>query len=270
MSSGSGPRPASLSSVGASSTESCRFAGASTLPSSHHYVMKYLKLFDLKLLPWLQPELASLGFVYHMKGRRIQPGDNASGAFQLTIDPRDLSADIRLIGDGFRSVDTRAGSLTLKLPFGLYQMRIQIGRQVVEKVILLDGDWPKPVKVLAADQLPALPEITSAAPLPFTRASHEYQQDAARQSLTRVDVTAGAGAELMVMARVFSESGNADPAARPWDGVAVLDASGTLIADLATTGQHTSGGDPAGACTVALSPGAYVNRTAASPNPTVP
>jgi hypothetical protein len=203
------------------------------------------------------------GFTVTKSGRitldeKGDPPVEASGTFQLTIDPGDLSADIRLIGDGFRSVDTGAGSLTLKLPFGLYQMRIQIGRQVVEKVILLDSDWPKPVKVLAADQLPALPEITSAAPLPFTRASHEYQQDAARQSLTRVDVTAGAGAELMVMARAFSESGNADPAARPWDGVAVLDASGKLVADLATTGQHASGGDPAGVCAVALSPGAYV------------
>src|ERR1043166_6854936 len=194
------------------------------------------------------------------------PPVEANGTFQLTIRPEDPTAEIRLIGDGFRSVDTGSGSLVVKLPFGLYQCSIRIGRQIVEKVILLDSDWPKPMAALAANELPALPEITSAAPLPATRATHEYQQEAARQGLARVDVNAGAGAELMVMARAFSESGSADPNARPWEGVAVLDASGNVVADLGTKGQHTTGGDPVGVCSFVLSPGAYILRYALGPS----
>ena len=64
--------------------------GANTLPSSHRYVMKYLKQFDLKLIPWLQPELASLGFIFHMRGVRIRPGDGQGLPYSLSQVEKDM------------------------------------------------------------------------------------------------------------------------------------------------------------------------------------
>ncbi|HEY2401817.1 MAG TPA: hypothetical protein VGI23_15805, partial [Steroidobacteraceae bacterium] len=183
---------------------------------------------------------------------------NRAQTFQLAINPEDSTAAIRIVGEGFRSVDAGAGQLTSRLPSGLYEMRIQIGRQLVQKVVLLDADWPKPVSAMAAaEAVPALPMITSAAPLPDTRATHEYQRDAALAGTQRVDVNLGTGAQLMIMARGFSDSGQADPNARPWDGVVLLDPSGTVVADLGAVGQRESGRDPFVVCTFSLPPATY-------------
>src|SRR5262249_16895668 len=67
------------------------------------------------------------------------------------------------------------------LPFGLYTVKLKIGRQIVERVILLDASGSLPI--LQSDQVPqpralSLPEITSAAPLPQTATTHEYQRQA--------------------------------------------------------------------------------------------
>jgi hypothetical protein len=191
--------------------------------------------------------------------------------YRLTVEPGDATANIRVVDEGFGLVETSSGSMYKELPAGMYQIRIRIGRQISEKVILLDGDWPKPPVQPAmldappvgltptAEMLPALPMITSAAPLPATRATHEYQQWAARSAIDRIDVTAGSGAELMVMARAYT--GDVPQAAiMPWDSVAVLRADGSVVADLTTDGQRDTRGDPVGVCTFSLSPGAYLLR----------
>lgn len=186
-----------------------------------------------------------------------------AGSFALTVDPSDATAEIRVVGGDFRILESGTGRLTAHLPTGLYQFRIRIGRQVVEKVILLDSDWPRP-EATPAQALPVLPTITSAAPLPDTRATHEYQQAAARDAVQRIDVPAGNGAQLMVMARAYSPEAIAGAGTHPWDGVKILDAAGHLVADMTTTGEHraNAGEDPVGVCSLALDPGAYVLRYA--------
>ena len=192
---------------------------------------------------------------------RGEPVRQSGGKFTLQIDPGDPSADITVTQGKFDVL--MGGKAQLVCPllnFGLYQFRITIGRQIVEKIILLDRDWPPPVVAPgavapASDVLPPLPQITSAAPLPGTRATHEYQQ-AAASSLTN-DVQAGTGAELMVMARGFSSGGQPSPGRMPWQDVAVLDASGEVVADLDTQGRHDIHDDPTGVCTISLAPGAY-------------
>jgi Caspase domain len=195
---------------------------------------------------------------------RGEPVKQPGGKFTLQIDPADASADITVIQGRFNVLMGGKAQLVCPLlDFGLYQFRITIGRQIVEKIILLDRDWPPsgaaPGAVApASDVLPPLPQITSAAPLPGTRATHEYQQEAARSSTN--DVQAGAGAELMVMARWFSSGGQAPPGRMPWQDVVVLDASGKVVADLDTQGRHDPNGDPTGVCTLSLGPGAYELR----------
>jgi hypothetical protein len=196
--------------------------------------------------------------------------------YRLTVEPGDATANIRVVGKNFRLVETSSGSMHKDLPTGMYQIRIRIGRQISEKVILLDGDWPKPpaqpamleglsvAPAPAAEMLPALPMITCAAPLPDTRATHEYQEAAARSAMDRVDVPAGSGAELMVMARAYTGEVPRAATVMPWDSVAVLRTDGSVVAKLTAAGQRDTGLDPVGVCTFSLSPGAACHRARTS------
>lgn len=164
------------------------------------------------------------------------------------------------MGSNFQNIDSGAGALEARLPFGLYAIRIRTGRQFVEKVLLLDADWPTDVAAFGVpgQSLPVLPTITSAAPLPETAATHETQRAAVTQGMRRVDVHAGTGARLIVMARMYTPEGTGN--ARPWTGVAVLDANGRVVADLEKDGVRDTGPDPFAVCSIDLSPGAYVLR----------
>lgn len=195
------------------------------------------------------------------------PPKEVTGDFQITVDPNDPTAEIRITGEDFAIERSAVGRLQTKLPAGPYQVLIRIGRQLVDKVILLDSDWPQPqhqpapaTRPATAEMLPELPIITSAAPLPQTRATHEYLQEQAEQARTRVDVTRGDGAQLMVMARSLQTQWPIQT--MPWDGVQVLVANGVVIADLSTTGQHSSppGLEASSNCSFKLDPGNYILR----------
>jgi monoamine oxidase len=82
--------------------------GASSLPSSHHFVMKYVKEFGLTLVPWLQPELASLGFIFYMRGRRIRPGDGTKIPYQLLPEERQMGT-LKMVEKYFNSVVPEIG-----------------------------------------------------------------------------------------------------------------------------------------------------------------
>jgi len=193
------------------------------------------------------------------KGDPVVP---SAGGFTVRVAPDDPSADIRLCDNLFDVV--MGGTAELESPplsFGLYQIRRTTGRQITEKVILLDGNWPPPGPPAAAvaAALPPAPPITSAAPLPGTRATHEYQEAAA--SVASFDISIGDGAELMVMARWYSTGTQTSaPKQAPWQGVSVVDASGTVVADLETQGRHGPGSDPVAACSIRLRPGTYELR----------
>ena len=227
----------------------------------------------LKLKPGLYLAEAAAGGLRHgfsvarscevMVSETGDPPAETTGLFHLEVNPNDITASIQLVGDGFRCADWGSSVLQSRLPFGLYQMRIYIGRQIVEKAILLDADWPKADSAAmqpAADMLPSLPKLTLAAPLPDTRATSALLQQTASATPEQPDVTAGAGAELMVMARGFSNSGGINRDARPWEGVAVCDASGKAVAELDVAGRHINEDGPLTVCTFSLAPGFYALR----------
>jgi hypothetical protein len=188
------------------------------------------------------------------QGDPIRP---SNGKFTLQVDPGDPSADITVTQSRFNVVmGGKAQLVCPPLDFGLYQFRVVIGRQIVEKVILLDRDWPPP-GVAPGAMVPPLPQITSAAPLPGTRATHEYQQEAARQatvSTSTNEVRVDSGAELMVMSRL---NGQAPTGRMPWQGVAILNDQGEVAVNLETQGRHDVQGDPTAVFAVSLPPGAY-------------
>lgn len=228
----------------------------------------------LKLKPGLYLAEAAAGHLRHgfsvtrpcelMVSETGNAPAEATGLFLLSVNyPEHATATIQLVGDGFRSVNWGISTLQSRLPFGLYQMRICSGRQIVEKVILLDADWPKADAAATgstADMLPPLPKLTLAAPLPDTRATNALLQKTASAAQDQPDVTAGAGAELRVMARGISESGDMNRDARPWEGVTVVDASGKPVAELDAAGRHVNADRPLVVCTFSLAPGFYALR----------
>jgi hypothetical protein len=190
----------------------------------------------------------------HAEGPPVEPVD---GLIALDVDPKDPTAVIRICTNAFQSVDGRAGSLTSKLPCGVYQIRIRIGRQFVEDVLLLDRPWPASPE--ESSRLPALPAITTPAPLPSTRATHEYHEALVRSP--QLDFDLGVGGELLIMARCYGPAAS-QAITEPWQGVSVLDANGKVIVELEQATRRAGGAsqEPAAALRIALAPGAYLVR----------
>ncbi len=198
------------------------------------------------------------GFSVSRQGAEISisepglPPALGSGPFSLSLDPDEPTAAIRLVDSSFVSIETAEGMLHTDLPRGLYQFRILIGRQVIEKVILLDANWDN-----KTETLPPVPEIATPIPLPGTRTTREYHRSVV--SDPRVDVKLGSGAELLLVARSYSKDESAAGTA-PWEDVAILDEAGDVIVDLAQSGRRGTGPDPIAACCIELLPGAYFLR----------
>jgi monoamine oxidase len=64
-------------------------AGATRIPSHHHFTLKYVKLFGLTLDPFEPPDLPS---IYHVRGKRIQVtrGQKVEWPYDLTAEERAL------------------------------------------------------------------------------------------------------------------------------------------------------------------------------------
>ena len=64
-------------------------AGATRIPNHHHFTLKYVELFGLRLDPFQPPDLQS---VYYVRGKRIsvRPGQNVDWPYGLTPEERAL------------------------------------------------------------------------------------------------------------------------------------------------------------------------------------
>lgn len=204
------------------------------------------------------------------KGAAVTPPP-AGKFMSLSVDPRDETASITFVAADFDVVDARGGSLRSSLPFGLYKTQIRIGRELVNRVILLDRDVAQVARSSETEGLEGvaiedpnaivLPKIASPIPLPDGNMSHEYQGDAARDA-ARKKLPKALGAELMVMARCYTEGGEVTPNAEPWKGIQVVDRAGAVVLDLAKQGKLTrkKGMDPFAVSSIALAPGIYFLR----------
>ncbi|MDQ0473449.1 caspase family protein [Labrys wisconsinensis] len=193
----------------------------------------------------------------------------------LTVEPDDPTAEISVVAADFSPRETAGGRLATRLPFGLYKTRIRIGRQVTSRVLALDGATVQSARPPGIEEALApatlelrleLPQrIASSVPFHNAFATRKDQVDSARHSAERPagtsDLVRGRGAELMIMARSWSEAGSS-PQAKPWQGVRLVDAKGRLLADLETDGRRSEQGDPFATCTVSVAPGTYFLRHA--------
>ena len=174
--------------------------------------------------------------------------ERASELFDLDISPSHGATESFIVDERFGLVDRTVGKLQSRLPFGLYKVKTRLGRSVNERIVLLDQGAP-PVHTEAVP-------IASVAPLPNTTLTHEYQVEAAAGALANVDRNLGAGAELAVMARAWSETGQPRVEA-PWEEVKIANARGKIIADLSKDGRRDSQGDAFAVCSMSVAPGTY-------------
>jgi hypothetical protein len=200
--------------------------------------------------------------------RGDRPVNQGGALFGLTIDPGDSAADVSVFDHKFAFLDDSTGRRSgPRLPFGLYQYRIGVGRKKVEKVILLDRDWPPrggppPANLPAATALPQIPLIVSAAPLAGTRVVPSNHARAALDAQHRIDRRVGEGAELLVMSRVVTADGAVPAGAAGWRRVTILDHARNIVANLAEDGQADTNSNPVASCALSLSPGVYELRFA--------
>lgn len=192
----------------------------------------------------------------------------SGGPFSLTIDPGNIAVEIQLFDSNFVLVQKCTGALFApQLQYGLYKIYLQDGRKIIEKVVLLDRNWPPPAEsglesaaaTPPASMLPQFPPITSAAPLPNTRTTHEYHQSAVLNAEERKDIDIGSGAELTIVSRIYSSGALPDALQSPWRDVRIYSGE-QRIADLKTDGKVDTAGDPIVTCTLSLAPGVYELR----------
>jgi Caspase domain len=176
----------------------------------------------------------------------------ASTSFVLDVDTGDPTAEIFIIDRSFRLTDRGIGRLTVTKPAGIYKIKMRIGRDITEKIVLLDRD--------RLDLQLVLPKLTSAAPLDGSGLLHEYHENAIRSMRSTIHVRAGMGGQLCLMARNWGGNADSDNSILPWHGTTLVDGTGRIVVDLAVDGMHELHQDPIGGCNAELDPGTYYLR----------
>ncbi|MEM7480037.1 MAG: FAD-dependent oxidoreductase [Acidobacteriota bacterium] len=64
--------------------------GASEIPDNHDQVLKYVDLFGLELIPWLDASVAGKGSVLHLNGKRIRTDSGQGAPLSLTDAEREM------------------------------------------------------------------------------------------------------------------------------------------------------------------------------------
>ncbi len=174
---------------------------------------------------------------------------------RLTVQTgRDL-AEVFLIDHAFSLSARGVGELETDVVPGVYNVKAQLGDSVVERLVVVDGET-------TVDLGPDL-AVTGPAPLPEAGRSHDFQAALATEESETVDVRAGSGAEIFLLARNWApESARGDAAGAPLPGISLHALGGEKIADLleVKTPESPSGADPVAGMTVAVEPGAYMLR----------
>lgn len=182
--------------------------------------------------------------------RAIAPATEAT-AFVLDINTGDPTAEIFIIDRFFALVERGISQIEVSKPFGVYKIKIRLGRDTTERIVLLDRD--------RLDLQLKLPTLTSAAPLAGSALIHEYHEAAAQGISQQVDISVGSGGQLSLMVRNWGNT-ERERAVLPWQGIEIVDAAGKEIANLEVNGRRDFQGDPVVVCNLDLDPGTYYLR----------
>ena len=154
-------------------------------------------------------------------------------------------AEVFLVDHTFALVARAIGDLDRTVPPGVYKVRAKLGDALAEELVIVDSD----LRIDLSSRL----SVGSAAPLQGTARKREYDMDTAALGSATVEVEAGHGARIFVMARVWGAGAAGSP---PPTSLHAQD--GTLLAE-----PQPSPADPQGlayAVNVEVDPGPYFLR----------
>ena len=219
------------------------------------------------------------------RGPAVQPADT-DGSFILSVNPNHPAAEIFLVNQRLALKSESKRVFSSGLPFGLYKIKLRIGREINESIFLLDRDVDLKTVGLdsntrralladpAADLSFSKPQLSSAAPLAGTALTHEYQEAAwggatalrPARLLETVSPRAPSAAalrpaaEVRLMARVWTGSLGGLPGAKPWSNVELVGADGEVLSRLGDLPTQSPESDPFVTARIAVLPGSYFLR----------
>jgi hypothetical protein len=189
------------------------------------------------------------------RGEAISQSDGEA-MHELRVETEDPTTQIVVLDDRFNAVDNGAGSIAVKLPAGLYKIRVQRGASSIgfeDKLVVLDRDTSVSVKP---------PQLSSPAPIGGTRVTDAHV--AAREWLDGVvHVRQGEGSKIALLARYAAPKQPGPRLLHPFHGLQLLRADGRLIVDLEDAAPKfyvPETAAPISVCGVAVNPGAYILR----------
>lgn len=181
---------------------------------------------------------------------------------QLSVRTDMPTAEIAVIGPDFDLVDRGIGKLVTKQPKGIYSIKVRLGRETIERLVVLDRQ--------KTETFEAMQRLASPIPILGTARSHEYQAEGTFRHTRRVDFKSGKGAEIFLSTRYWASE--ADRAGRRRRHSAVHPAAGiglypwrsgsrsmpAALVDFEKTEWLDQTRDPWSASTVQVNPGVYV------------
>jgi hypothetical protein len=177
----------------------------------------------------------------------------------LRVEADNPAAEVFLLDPQLQLVARGVGALVTRQIPGVYKIRVRLGRESMDKLILLGGD--------ATESITA-PVFASPAPLETTSLTHEYHIAAAETHSAQPTVVLGDGASIFVFARYFTPpEQQARVQEHPARDLSLRHLDGTLLVDLASASITGSPPDAWAACHVRLTPGAYVFQYQAPQGP---
>ncbi len=202
---------------------------------------------------------------------------SAGMTFSLSVSSGDPTAEIFVVDHRLALKNQGKRSFATGLDFGLYKVKVRVGRESHESIFLLDRDVTlnssSAQESVSSDQSLnfALPraQLASAAPLSGTTMTHEFQI-VARASLAQErpirpsqlfgDVGGPASAEIRLMARVWTSPSGGSSGAKPWEGVELADSDGQILLALSDLPIQHPDSDPFVIARVEVVPGPYFLR----------
>jgi hypothetical protein len=180
------------------------------------------------------------------------PFSNKPKNVKVTVSAGSPLAELFLVDHDFALVDRAVGSLEAKVPQGVYKVKATLGEAMTEELVVLNEN--------RAIDLASELQVASPAPLEGTGLTHEFHVALAADASTKVEKSAGQGAQVLIVSRRYSseerpatEADARSAQVAPLAEVSLQSPDGETILDLA--GQ--SGWDPVAGKTVELSPGSY-------------
>jgi hypothetical protein len=166
-------------------------------------------------------------------------------------------AEVFVIDRAFALVERAIGTLDKSVPQGVYKIKARLGDVATEDWYVVNGD----LRLDLADKL----AITSPVPLEGTSQADQQQMRPAAEESRRIVMSAGAGAQIFLCTRRWTEPDSDEPSddrASTLPALSLHRPNGEKLVDLQASGRGDEAGlgDPMLGATVEVDPGNYMVR----------